>query len=283
MLKSSNQKPATQPKSSKSSKSSKPALSSAAKAAQHQRVIRRVHNSDDEAEAASTPEPSTSKRKVIRHAYDSDDEAEAASIPQSSRSKPKPKVICRVEDTDDEANDKPESEPEPKSKSSLSKTPTPPPPTTSKRKAQGEVSNRPQKTMRTQPIEGPEDGVDDGDELEQASLASPPADTLPPTMRKRKSTGKSTSNKTSSSNKDKGGSETKRTPKSSGLVLQSPVPNAIASGSGTAQETQSKAKRSGRGRQAKQELIDEADNMLGTPTPASTQRVTRQGLKRAQA
>ncbi|CAE6486427.1 unnamed protein product [Rhizoctonia solani] len=246
--------------------------------------------------------------KVIRHAYNSDDEAEAASIPQSSSSRPrpklKPKVIRRMEDSEDEANDEPESEPEPKSKSSSSKTPTPPP-ITSKRKAQGEVSDRPQKTTRTQPIEGSEDGIDDGDELEQAHPASPPADTPPiddespigvSGMRKAapssitgkrnptaKSTSDKTSSKTSGNGKDKGGSKTKRTPKSSGLVLQSPAPNAIASGSGTTQETRSKAKKGGRGRQAKQELIDEADNMLGTPTPASTQRVTRQGLKRAQA
>ncbi|KDN35536.1 hypothetical protein RSAG8_11493, partial [Rhizoctonia solani AG-8 WAC10335] len=279
-----------------------------------------IQGTDDEAETASIPEPSTSKRKihmttrysleytltskrkVIRHAYNSDDEAEAeaASIPQSSSSRPRPKlrpkVIRRMEDSEDEANDEPDSEPEPKSKSSSSKTPTPPP-ITSKRKAQGEVSDHPQKTMRTQPIEGSEDGIDDGDKLEQAHPASPPADTPPiddesPIGRKaapssitgkRNPTTKSTSDKTSGNGKDKGGSKTKRTPKSSGLVLQSPAPNAIASGSGTTQETRSKAKKGGRGRQAKQELIDEADSMLGTPTPASTQRVTRQGLKRAQA
>jgi hypothetical protein len=63
--------------------------------------------------------------------------------------------------------------------------------------------------------------------------------------------------------KDKSRGKAKRTPaKKSGLVLQSPVPNAVASGSGTTQETQSRAKKGGRGRQAKQEMIDEADGVL---------------------
>jgi hypothetical protein len=63
--------------------------------------------------------------------------------------------------------------------------------------------------------------------------------------------------------KDKGRSKAKQTPvKRSGLVLQSPAPNAVASGSGTTQETQSRVKKGRRGRQAKQELIDETDSVL---------------------
>jgi hypothetical protein len=81
-----------------------------------------------------------------------------------------------------------------------------------------------------------------------------------PTAGKRLSSDKSSGK---SNGKDKGRGKAKQTPgKKSGLVLQSPAPSAVASGSGTTQETQSRVKKGGRGRQAKQELIDEADSVL---------------------
>ncbi|KDN43376.1 hypothetical protein RSAG8_06160, partial [Rhizoctonia solani AG-8 WAC10335] len=243
-----------------------------------------MEDSEDEADGELEPEPKSKS---------SSSKSGAKGTGQAS--KPRPKATSPAQQFDEEAE----------------RTPTPPP-IASKRKAQEEASDRPQKAARTQPIEGSEDEVDDGDK--QARLASPPADTPPsddtstigtrgnlrkaapgdsPIAGKRKSNdksngngngnGKSNGNGNGNGNgKDSG--KAKRTPaKKLGLGLQSPTPDAIASGSGTTQETQPQVKNGRRGRQAKQELIDEADSVLGTSTPASTQRVTRQGVKRAQA
>ncbi|CAE6450401.1 unnamed protein product [Rhizoctonia solani] len=234
----------------------------------------------DEVEATPAPKSSRSKRPAIRRVQDSEEEAgEGEPKPEPTSqgvkvSKPVPKAIRSATNIDEEA------EPTPTS-----------PPISSKRKAQEDASDRPQKIVRNQPIEGSENEINDGNEQGPSRPPAPASDTPPGNEDSTTSVSGNVrevtpsvpaggKRKTNARGNGKGKGKDKPLP----LAESSPTPNPMASGSDAVEETEQPAKQSKRGRQAKQELIDEVDGVVGSSTAAPAKKgknTTRKRAKRA--
>ncbi|CUA69299.1 hypothetical protein RSOLAG22IIIB_13988 [Rhizoctonia solani] len=148
-----------------------------------------------------------------------------------------------------------------------------------------EASDRPQKIVRDQPIEGSENKTNDANKQDRPPTPasdSPPGDEestigISGDMREATPSNNPTGGKRKTNAIGKGKGKDKPSP----LAERSPTPNPIASGLDVMEETEQPVKQNKRGRKAKQELIDEVDGVVGSPTtaPAKKAKVTRKRTK----
>ncbi|CUA77951.1 hypothetical protein RSOLAG22IIIB_06890 [Rhizoctonia solani] len=205
------------------------------------------HDEPNDVEATPAPKPSRFKRPAIRHVQGSEEVAGKGEPEPTKVSKPVPKTT----NFDEEA--------EPTSTS---------PPVSSKRKAQEDASDRPRKIDRP-----PAPGSDSppGDEESTTGISGNVCEATP--------SNNSTGGKRKTNATGKGKGKDKPLP----VAEMLPTTNPIASGSGAMEETEQPAKRSKKGRQAKKELIDEVDGVVGpTTAPAKKAKVTQKRTKRTQ-
>ncbi|CUA77673.1 hypothetical protein RSOLAG22IIIB_12767 [Rhizoctonia solani] len=135
------------------------------------------------------------------------------------------------------------------------------------------------------PIEGSENETNDANKQDRQPAPgsdSPPGDEESTTgisgnMREATPSNNPTGGKRKTNATGKGKGKDKPLP----LAERSPTPNPIASGSDIMEETEQPAKWSKKGRQAKQDLIDEVDGVVSpTTAPAKKAKVTQKRTKR---